>query len=109
MIVTLGAAGLMLQTAGEEAVRIPVRKVEVASTHGAGDVFVGSLAAELSTGTGLLQAAKVAQAAAALWVSTAPELRDRMTAAAVRDFLRDSPQAVELRGGAAENPGLLVG
>ena len=63
VILTQGEAGLLLRTAGEETVRMPARRVGVVSTHGADDVLVGTLAAELSNGAGLLRAADVAQAA----------------------------------------------
>lgn len=85
-IVTLGGEGL----AGADAAgafRQPGFAVPVASTHGAGDAFVGALAAALARGDDLRAAARFGQAAAALHVSTPPDARDRICAAAVSAFL----------------------
>jgi ribokinase len=46
--------------------------VEVTSTHGAGDCFVGVLAAQLAKGSELSTACHNANQAAALYVSRAP-------------------------------------
>ena len=51
----------------------PAPKVEVVSTHGAGDAFTGALAARLAKGDGLGEALRFAQGAAALMVATDPE------------------------------------
>jgi ribokinase len=44
-------------------------QVQVTSTHGAGDCFVGVLAAQLATGCDLIEACRVANAQAAAHVS----------------------------------------
>lgn len=62
---TLGAEGV--EFAGSS---YPGFDVEVISTHGAGDMFVGALAARLDGGHGVDDAISFAQAAAALHVST---------------------------------------
>ncbi len=69
VIVTLGGKGLVLQDRLEPAVAIAPRNVTVTSAHGAGDCFVGVVAAELAMGTGLVQACKAANERAADFVS----------------------------------------
>jgi ribokinase len=44
---------------------VPAEKVEVRSTHGAGDMFVGSLAAALLRGDGVGESVALAQRRAA--------------------------------------------
>ncbi len=87
LIVTRGAKGLTLAEAGRPPVTVPAHAVPVASTHGAGDTFLGALAAELSRGAPLDASIRFAQAAAALAVSTAPDDRAAVGEAAVRAFL----------------------
>ena len=86
VIVTLGGAGLVC--GGEDGTfSAPAFAVDPVSTHGAGDVFVGALAARLCDGTILQEACRFAQAAAALHVSTPVSERSRVTPADVRAFL----------------------
>ena len=68
VVVTLGAGGLVLADGGAP-VRLPAQPVSVVSTHGAGDAFIGALAAEWARGSDLASAAAFGQAAAALHVS----------------------------------------
>lgn len=68
-IVTCGAAGLALRSADGEAVALPAERVNVVSTHGAGDTFVGTLAAGLLRGGTLEEGCRAAAAAAARHVS----------------------------------------
>ncbi len=70
VIVTLGAEGLVLAAEGAAAAS-PAFPVSARSSHGAGDMFVGALAARLHEGAPLAEAARFAQAAAALFVSGA--------------------------------------
>lgn len=63
VIVTLGGEGLVLHDG--EPIEIAPIPVEVVSTHGAGDCFVGTLAARLAAGDSLRQAAEVANRMAA--------------------------------------------
>lgn len=68
-VVTAGAAGVA--SAGRlGAMRFPAEPVKVISTHGAGDEFVGCLAAELAAGGGLERALALANRAAARLIST---------------------------------------
>ena len=69
IIVTLGGGGLVVRPDGEPAFWIAPKPVEVVSTHGAGDCFVGALATRLARGDDLRSAAEFANAAAAAHVS----------------------------------------
>jgi ribokinase len=71
VVVTLGGDGLVVQSDGAEAIEIAPKNVKVVSTHGAGDCFVGALAARIAEGDLLNQAAEFANAAAADHVSRA--------------------------------------
>jgi ribokinase len=86
VIVTLGGEGLVAASA-EGVLRMAAPRVEVVSTHGAGDAFTGALAARLARGDGLAEALRFAQGAAALTVATAPERRGELTDGDVRAFL----------------------
>ena len=78
-IVTLGGEGAVLAPAGAEARHRAAYEVDIHSTHGAGDAFVGALAARLASDEGLGGALDYAQAAAALHVSRTPEQRERIS------------------------------
>jgi ribokinase len=83
VIVTLGAAGLVAQgPRGAFAQAAP--RVAVVSAHGAGDAFLGALAAFWAED--LPAAARLAQAAAALTVATPPDARGTLTRARVEAF-----------------------
>lgn len=70
VVVTLGGEGLVLASPGTAAEHIPAAPVEtVVTTHGAGDCFVGTLAARLSTGETLATACRTANLAAARFVA----------------------------------------
>lgn len=83
VIVTLGPGGLVAATPeGGFAENAP--RITPVSSHGAGDAFLGALAA---TWTGsLAEAATFAQAAAALTVATAPDDRPTLTRARIAAF-----------------------
>lgn len=85
VIVTLGADGL----AGDDGTPFaqPAPRVQVVSSHGAGDAFLGAMCAEWLRGADLRQAARFGQAAAALTVATHPDNRGSITASAVRRAL----------------------
>ena len=73
-IVTAGGDGLAAANRDGFALTLPAHPVGVVSTHGAGDAFVGALAARLADGSALADALGYANAAAALTVaSSAPE------------------------------------
>lgn len=87
VVVTLGAEGLVCATAEGARHRMAAFAVRVVSTHGAGDAFVGALAAALVRGGDLADALSFAQAAAALTVSAHPDARGAITPDAVRAFV----------------------
>lgn len=69
VIVTAGAQGLAVWTAGQDGFTLPARKVAVVSSHGAGDAFTGTLAAGLARGEALSEAVATASEAAAAHVA----------------------------------------
>jgi len=68
VVVTAGGRGLAARAEGI-ALSLPAVPVAVISTHGAGDCFTGTLAAELARGAGLEAACRAASEAAARHVS----------------------------------------
>ncbi len=78
---TLGAEGVVYN--GE---RFQAHDVEMTSTHGAGDMFAGALAAQVVGGATMTQAIEFAQAAAGLYVSLPTEKRGKLTADRVARF-----------------------
>jgi ribokinase len=69
VVITLGGNGLVVKNKSEPAVEIEALQVKVTSTHGAGDCFVGVLAACLAKGSDLLDACRIANESAAAFVS----------------------------------------
>jgi ribokinase len=86
VIVTAGAAGVAAAS-GEGSWRLPAFPVDAPDAHGAGDVFVGALAARLAGGAPLPDALRYANAAAALHVGTPEEERAALGTAAVEALL----------------------
>jgi ribokinase len=70
LIETRGAEGCLVRVGNVPTRHLPAFPVSVLSAHGAGDCFVGALAARLCNGDPLETAALYASAAAALHVST---------------------------------------
>lgn len=70
VIVTAGGHGVAWATQGMQAVERPAISVEVISTHGAGDVFIGTLCRALAEGADLATGLTQANTAAALHIST---------------------------------------
>lgn len=83
VIVTEGAGGLVV-CEGDLVTRQDGHRVPVVSTHGAGDAFIGALAAEWARGAALEDAAAFGQAAAALHVSLPVDDRPTIDEAAIR-------------------------
>jgi len=71
-IVTAGAEGVAVVAAGYERFCLPAEPVDLVSTHGAGDVFTGTLCAALASGCDLVSAVRAANLAAARHVSARP-------------------------------------
>jgi ribokinase len=69
VIVTAGSKGLAAVDAQGQAFSLPAEKVQLVSSHGAGDAFIGALCAALMQAKTLHDAAKAASHAAALHVS----------------------------------------
>ncbi len=86
VLLTLGADGVLVADDAGSAHR-PARSVEVVSSHGAGDMFVGAFAAQLSLGTATMDAVDFAQAAAALLVASPISKRSEVTSAAVAAWM----------------------
>ena len=61
--------GLVVRFADGDGRTIAPKPVKVVSSHGAGDCFLGALAAKIASGAPLLQAAEFANATAAAHVS----------------------------------------
>jgi ribokinase len=87
VIVTLGGDGLVLACGGAPPVALAARPVRVVSAHGAGDAFIGALAADWARGAALHEAAAFGQAAAALHVSLPVDARAGIDEAAIRAWL----------------------
>ena len=68
-IVTAGERGCVVASRDGSIADIPAIPVKVVSSHGAGDCFCGTLAAELARGANLASAVAMASAAAARLVS----------------------------------------
>jgi ribokinase len=79
VIVTAGGLGLALAVRDEPSYAAAAHPVILLDTHGAGDTFVGALAARWACGTLLMEAVQFANAAAALFVSTPIEKKRTIT------------------------------
>ena len=90
IIKTLGHEGLELIEPSGKIRKIPAFKVNPISSHGAGDMFIGALAARYLIGDTMENALVYAQAAAALFISKAEEERAGITQRAVIDFLENN-------------------
>ena len=88
-IVTAGGHGLAIAERDGTHATAPAHDVVVCSTHGAGDAFAGALGARLAAGDALLDAARYANAAAALVVATPPERRAGLGSQAVERLLAE--------------------
>jgi ribokinase len=90
VIITLGDNGLVLHD-GVTTSHHPGHPVDVVSTHGAGDAFLGAMAAAHSRGDHLAEAARFGQAAAALHVSTPVSQRGAITRQQVEALMVQPP------------------
>jgi ribokinase len=69
-VVTAGGAGVAYANSGGHEFTIEAVKIKVESTHGAGDEFIGVLAAEIALGVPIEEALRTANNAAARLVAT---------------------------------------
>lgn len=86
VIVTLGADGCVIAASGFIS-HLPAAKIDVVDSSGAGDAFVGALAARLLRNRPLIEAAQWATAAAAAAVSSRGANAPHLTVAALKPFL----------------------
>ena len=86
VIITLGAEGYTGISKNGEIFSAPGIKVDVLSTHGAGDSFVGTLAAFICKGEPINIAAQYAQASSALHVKTPIDQREKILQADIENM-----------------------
>ena len=103
VVVTLGAAGLVVAPRGVPPAFVPARKVAAVSAHGAGDCFLGALAARLAQGEELTRACRWASTAASLYVSLDAAAQAGMRAGDV-EALGDLPSPWPLPSGRGDHP-----
>ena len=90
IIKTLGHEGLELIKPNGKIRKIPAFSVNSISSHGAGDMFIGALAARYLIGDTMENALVYSQAAAALFISRAEEERAGINQRAVTDFMENN-------------------
>ena len=86
VIITLGAKGYTGISKNGEIFSEPGIKVDVLSTHGAGDSFVGTVAAFICKGEPINIAAQYAQASSALHVKTPIDQREKILQADIENM-----------------------
>ena len=86
VIITMGADGYTGTSKNGEIFSEPGIKVDVLSTHGAGDSFVGTLAAFICKGEPINIAAQYAQASSALHVKTPIDQREKILQADIENM-----------------------
>ena len=86
VIITMGADGYTGIAKNGEIFSEPGIKVDVLSTHGAGDSFVGTLAAFICKGEPINIAAQYAQASSALHVKTPIDQREKILQADIENM-----------------------
>ncbi len=91
IIKTLGHQGLEIIEPGRSVKKIPAFSVNVVSSHGAGDMFTGALAARYLKGDPIENAIKYAQGAAALHISRPENERKEITPKNILDFISSNP------------------
>jgi len=89
VVVTAGGLGLAMGVAGKTPYAEAAHLVKLVDTHGAGDLFIGALAARWASGIPLAEAVRFANAAAALFVSTPVHQKNTLTSEQVTRFLSE--------------------
>jgi ribokinase len=87
VVVTAGGLGLAVAERGNTPYAEVAHSVKLVDTHGAGDAFIGALAARWASGVPVTQAVRFANAAAALFVSTPADQKKAVTSDQVTRFL----------------------
>ncbi len=87
IVETRGGEGAVARFGDGSTITVPAPRVDVVSTHGAGDCFAGAFAARLALGDGEEAALRYAVAAAALHVSVEPSMRATITPANVSQMM----------------------
>ena len=87
VVVTAGELGYAAAVQNEAPVAEAAHSVKLVDTHGAGDFFIGALAARWASGVPVAEAAHFANAAAALFVSTPADQKKTVTSTRVTRFL----------------------
>ncbi len=90
VVLTLGGEGAWVSEGKQAKIPIAGHDVRVVSTHGAGDAFIGALVVRLYRGTNLIEAARFANAAAALHVSTPVDERSAIGLDAIQTLAQTS-------------------
>jgi ribokinase len=70
VVVIAGGLGLAVAERGKTTYAEAAHTVKLVDTHGAGDAFIGALAARWASGVPIAEVVRFANAAAALFVST---------------------------------------
>jgi ribokinase len=89
VVVTAGGLGLAVAERGNTPRAEVAHTVKSLDTHGAGDAFIGALAARWASGMPLAEAVRFANAAAALFVSTPADQKKVVTSDHVIRFLSE--------------------
>jgi ribokinase len=92
VVVTAGGLGLAVAERGDTPYAEPAHSVKLVDTHGAGDAFIGALAARLANGVSVTDAVRFANAAAALFVSMPADQKKTVTSDRVIRFLSERHQ-----------------
>jgi ribokinase len=92
VVVTAGGLGLALAERGKTPYAEAAHPVKLVDTHGAGDAFIGALAARWASGVSVVEAVRFANAAAALFVSTPADQKKTVTSDQVTRFLSEHRQ-----------------
>jgi ribokinase len=92
VVVTAGGLGLAVAERGNTPYAEAAHSVKLVDTHGAGDAFIGALAARLASGVSVAEAVRFANAAAALFVSTPADQKKTVTSDRVIRFLSERHQ-----------------
>lgn len=88
VILTRGGAGLSVMSRDGVRTDIAALKVDLVSSHGAGDCFCGALATRLAKGDGLIEACTYARTAAGLFVAMTPEQQAGLSDQMVRERMK---------------------